>query len=80
MLHFIAVLEYNYSRAKAEIEQLFWRDFCDNYLEIVKARSYADPEKLKIFIADITEAEIEKNQQSALLTLAHTHNSYHTMC
>jgi len=32
--------EYEYSKAKAEIEQFFWRDFCDNYLEIVKKRVY----------------------------------------
>jgi len=33
-------LNYEYSRAKREIEQFFWRDFCDNYLEIVKKRVY----------------------------------------
>ncbi len=32
--------EYEYSRAKADIEQFFWRDLCDNYLEIVKDRLY----------------------------------------
>ncbi len=31
---------YEYSRAKQEIEQFFWKDFCDNYLEIVKRRVY----------------------------------------
>ncbi len=32
--------KYEYSKAKQEIEQFFWQDFCDNYLEIVKKRVY----------------------------------------
>ncbi len=32
--------KYEYSRAKQEVEQFFWSDFCDNYLEIVKKRVY----------------------------------------
>ncbi|MDD5503176.1 MAG: class I tRNA ligase family protein, partial [Candidatus Thermoplasmatota archaeon] len=32
--------EYEYSKAKADIEQFFWRDLCDNYFEIVKDRLY----------------------------------------
>ena len=32
--------KYEYSKAKQEIEQFFWSDFCDNYLEIVKKRVY----------------------------------------
>jgi len=36
--------EYEYSKAKAEIEGFFWRDFCDNYLEIIKDRLY-NPDK-----------------------------------
>ena len=31
---------YNISRAKKQIEEFFWKDFCDNYLEIVKKRIY----------------------------------------
>lgn len=31
---------YEYSKAKQEVEQFFWKDFCDNYLEIVKWRVY----------------------------------------
>jgi len=31
---------YEYSKAKAEIENFFWNIFCDNYLEIVKNRVY----------------------------------------
>lgn len=32
--------KYEYSRVKQEVEQFFWNDFCDNYLEIVKKRVY----------------------------------------
>ena len=31
---------YEYSLAKQKVDQFFWRDFCDNYLEIVKKRVY----------------------------------------
>lgn len=31
---------YEYSRAKIEVEKFFWQMFCDNYLEIVKKRIY----------------------------------------
>jgi len=32
--------EYEYSQAKRTIEQFFWHDFCDNYLELIKIRIY----------------------------------------
>ncbi len=32
--------KYEYSKAKREIENFFWKDFCDNYLEIIKKRVY----------------------------------------
>ena len=32
--------DYDYSKAKFNAEEFFWRDFCDNYLEIVKWRVY----------------------------------------
>jgi valyl-tRNA synthetase len=32
--------EYEYSRAKFNTEEFFWKDFCDYYLEIVKYRVY----------------------------------------
>jgi valyl-tRNA synthetase len=32
--------QYKYSRAKAEIENFFWKIFCDYYLEIIKNRVY----------------------------------------
>jgi valyl-tRNA synthetase len=32
--------KYEYSKAKSLVEDFFWHDFCDNYLEIVKKRIY----------------------------------------
>ena len=32
--------QYNYSQAKKEADQFFWKTFADNYLEIVKYRVY----------------------------------------
>jgi valyl-tRNA synthetase len=32
--------DYEYSKAKSNAEEFFWKDFCDNYLEIVKKRIY----------------------------------------
>ena len=33
-------LKYEYSRTKADVENFFWHELCDNYLEIVKDRLY----------------------------------------
>jgi valyl-tRNA synthetase len=33
-------VDYEYSKAKAEIENFFWKDFCDYYLETVKKVIY----------------------------------------
>jgi len=40
--------KYEYSKAKQEIEKFFWKDFCDNYLEIVKKRVYAEESDEKL--------------------------------
>ncbi|MFQ5892219.1 MAG: valine--tRNA ligase, partial [Candidatus Methanofastidiosia archaeon] len=40
---------YEYSKAKILIEQSFWHDFCDNYLEIVKYRLYFKRDKAASF-------------------------------
>ncbi|MEW5728486.1 MAG: valine--tRNA ligase [Pseudomonadota bacterium] len=32
--------EFDYAHALASLEGMFWRDFCDNYLEFVKERCY----------------------------------------
>ena len=33
-------MNYEYSKTRAAVEQFFWKDLCDNYLEIVKDRLY----------------------------------------
>jgi len=44
---------YNYSSAKREVDNFFWRVFADNYLEIVKKRVYngSEEEKASAFYA-----------------------------
>ncbi|HLA23229.1 MAG TPA: valine--tRNA ligase [Candidatus Nanoarchaeia archaeon] len=39
---------YEYSRAKNDVDEFFWRRFCDNYLEIVKKRIYNETGNKKI--------------------------------
>lgn len=34
--------KFEYSSAKMLIENFFWKDFCDNYLEIIKVRIYSE--------------------------------------
>jgi valyl-tRNA synthetase len=38
---------YQYSDSKQETENFFWHTFCDNYLEIVKHRAYANDASAK---------------------------------
>jgi len=47
---------FEYCDARVAIEDFFWNDFCDNYLELVKARAYG---------------ETKGNQQSALYAIYH---------
>ncbi|MBI2632634.1 valine--tRNA ligase [Candidatus Pacearchaeota archaeon] len=39
--------DYNYSKAKLETDQFFWKIFADNYLEIIKHRIYNGKEQEK---------------------------------
>lgn len=51
---------YEYSSARAAVEDFFWNDFCDNYLEMVKARAYGEKEGIT-----------KEQQMSAVHTLHH---------
>jgi valyl-tRNA synthetase len=53
-------LEFEYSDARVAIEEFFWKDFCDNYLELIKGRIYNE------------ESEHHKSRQSAIYTLYHS--------
>ena len=39
--------EYNYSKSKLETDSFFWKEFADNYLEIIKNRVYNGTEQEK---------------------------------
>lgn len=52
--------QFEYSNARVAVEDFFWNDFCDNYLELVKTRVYGEAE-------GITKEE----QQSAVHTIYH---------
>jgi valyl-tRNA synthetase len=55
-----AIESYEYADAMHYLERFFWDDFCDNYLEITKARAYNK------------SGEDTPGQASALLTLYHS--------
>ncbi len=51
--------EYEYCDARVATEDFFWKDFCDNYLEMVKVRAYDE------------KGENPKGQLSAAHTIYH---------
>lgn len=52
--------DFEYCDARVAIEEFFWKDFCDNYLELVKGRVYnAEPEN-------------QSSRQSAIFTIHHS--------
>ena len=50
---------FEYSNARSAVEDFFWNDFCDNYLEMVKGRSYNE------------DGSDSAGQQSAIHTIYH---------
>lgn len=63
--------KFEYARAREIIEDFFWNDFCDNYLEICKVRSYGiTAQKYEgINLSEAEKLEITAKQQSAIKTL-----------
>jgi valyl-tRNA synthetase len=63
--------KFEYARAREVIEEFFWKDFCDNYLEICKVRSYglAAEKLVGVELSDAQKAEILRQQQSSIITL-----------
>jgi valyl-tRNA synthetase len=51
--------KFEYCDARVVVENFFWKDFCDNYLEIVKARVYND------------DPTFSPERQSGIFTLHH---------
>lgn len=49
--------KFEYCDARVAVEEFFWKDFCDNYLELAKARAYGS----------LGESE----QRSAVITMMH---------
>jgi len=43
--------EYNYFKARKILDNFFWSNFCDNYLEIVKHRLYSFPHKDREYLS-----------------------------
>lgn len=48
--------EFEYSVAKNAVERLFWDEYCDNYLELVKSRAYANDLSALATLRIMTEA------------------------
>lgn len=63
--------KFEYSKARDKIEDFFWNDFCDNYLEICKVRSYGlAAKKLEgKVLNDQEQQDVINKQQNVIFTL-----------
>jgi valyl-tRNA synthetase len=67
---YIACFEsYEYSKARAVLDEFFWDDFCDNYLEIIKVRFYGLEANIykDTTLDEAKKGKIEAGQSSAIL-------------
>lgn len=63
---------FEYCDARVAIEDFFWNDFCDNYLELVKARAYGvDREPWIVDSEKKLHTHDPRSQQSALTAIYH---------
>jgi len=61
--------EYDFADAKQAVEDFFWADFCDNYLELSKGRLYGEPLALEAHsVAQATLPAIESGDRSVAAT------------
>ena len=65
----IEFAKYEYAKALSYIDNFFWKDFCDLYLELSKTRAYGDKEQILPLVKDITDEQIEKASLSASHTI-----------
>ncbi len=63
--------QYEYAKALSYIDNFFWKDFCDNYLELSKSRAYGEVDNINIYLKDLTAAEIVAGKISAAHTIYH---------
>ena len=63
---------FEYARAREVVEEFFWKDFCDNYLEICKVRSYGlSAEKIAgVELDQAQKQQIIAKQLSSIATLS----------
>ncbi|MBL0725509.1 MAG: class I tRNA ligase family protein [Alphaproteobacteria bacterium] len=77
-------LQFDYCRAREVIEEFFWKNFCDNYIEIIKGRiygetSFAYKEKCQNINLQYNNTQITQLQQSAIYTAKTTLNAILTL-
>lgn len=63
--------KFEYAKAREYVEEFFWKDFCDNYLEICKVRSYGVQAQIyeAIELSQEQQDDVTAKQESAILTL-----------
>jgi valyl-tRNA synthetase len=69
--------KFEYAKARDAVEDFFWNDFCDNYLEIVKIRCYGIVGRKYegVELSDDERAEIKRGQMSGVYAIYHCLNT-----